>query len=111
MLLCGDIHIGKRMNIDKFVQVHPNICNQFGEVGARKLVRLQIPSKPNGGRLSAQIIDGLGHKAPYTRRGTDLEILILAGDEKRLKNTQAARAPKARAVALRPSPSRARRRR
>ena len=34
-------------------------------------------SKPNDGRLYAQIIEGLGHQAPYTRRGTDLEILGL----------------------------------
>jgi|GEM_PF-660332 len=27
--------------------------------------------------VDAQIIDGLGHNAPYTRRGTDLEILAL----------------------------------
>ena len=33
--------------------------------------RLQSPG------LYAQIIDGLGHKAPYTRRGTDFEIRSL----------------------------------
>ena len=36
-----------------------------------------MPSKPNDGKLYAQIIEGLGHQAPYTRRGTDLEILGL----------------------------------
>jgi hypothetical protein len=77
MLLYGDSDIGKTMIVDKFVRGHPNICNQFGEVQARKVLRLQMPSKPNDGRLYAQIIDGLGHKAPYTRRGTDLEILSL----------------------------------
>jgi hypothetical protein len=77
MLLYGDSDIGKTMIVDKFVRDHPNICDQFGEVEARKVLRLQMPSKPNDGRLYAQIIDGLGHKAPYTRRGTDLEILAL----------------------------------
>jgi hypothetical protein len=77
MLLYGDSDIGKTMIVDKFVRDHPNICNQFGEVEARKVLRLQMPSKPNNGRLYAQIIDGLGHKAPYTRRGTDPEILAL----------------------------------
>jgi hypothetical protein len=77
MLLYGDSDIGKTMIVDKFVRDHPNICNQFGEVEARKVLRLQMPSKPNDGRLYAQIIDGLGHRAPYTRRGTDLEILAL----------------------------------
>ena len=76
MLLYGDSDIGKTMIVDKFVRDHPNICNQFGEVEARKVLRLQMPSKPNDGRLYAQIIDGLGHNAPYTRRGTDLEILV-----------------------------------
>ena len=60
------------MIIDKFVRDHPNICNEFGEVEARKVLRLQMLSKPNDGRLCAQIIEGLGHQAPYTRRGTDL---------------------------------------
>ena len=77
MLLYGDSDIGKTMIVYKFVPDHPNICNQFGEVEARKVLRLQMPSKPNDGRLYAQIIDGLGHKAPDTRRGTDLEILAL----------------------------------
>ena len=77
MLLYCDSDIGKTMIVDKFVRDHPNICNQFGEVEARKVLRLQMPSKPKDGRLHAQIIDGLGHKAPCTRRGTDLEILAL----------------------------------
>ena len=77
MLLYGDSDIGKTMIVDKFVRDHPNISNEFGEVEARKVLRLQMPSKPNDGRLYAQIIDGLGHNAPYTRRGTDLEILAL----------------------------------
>ena len=77
MLLYGDSDIGKTMIIDKFVRDHPNICNEFGEVEARKVLRLQMPYKPNDGRLYAQIIEGLGHQAPYTRRGTDLEILSL----------------------------------
>ena len=76
-LLYGDNDIGKTMIFDKFVRDHPNICNQFGEVEARKVLCLQMPSKPKDGRLYAQIIDGLGHKAPCTRRGTDLEILAL----------------------------------
>ena len=75
VLRYGDI--GKTMIVDKFVRDHPNICNQFGEVEARKVLRLQMSSKPNDGRLYAQIIDGLGHNAPHTRRGTDLEILAL----------------------------------
>ena len=77
MLLYGDSDIGKTMIVDKFVRDHPNICNQFGEVEARKVLRLQMPSKPNDGRLYAKIIDGLGNNAPYTRRGADLEILAL----------------------------------
>ena len=36
-----------------------------------------MPSKQNDGRPYVQIIDGLWHKAPNTRRGTDLEILAL----------------------------------
>ena len=36
-----------------------------------------MPSKPNDGRPYAQIIEGLGHQAPYTRQGADLEILGL----------------------------------
>ena len=77
MLLYGDSDIGKTMVVDKFVRDHPNICNEFGEIESRKVLRLQMPSKPNDGRLYAQIIEGLGHKAPYTRRGMDLEILSL----------------------------------
>ncbi len=77
MLLYGDSDIGKTMVVDKFVRDHPNICNEFGEVEARKVLRLQMPSKPNDGRLHAQIIEGLGHQAPYSRRGMDLEILSL----------------------------------
>ncbi len=46
MLLYGDSDIGKTMIVDKFVRDHPNICNQFGEVEARKVLRLQMPSKP-----------------------------------------------------------------
>ena len=56
---------------------HPNICNQFGEVEARKVLRLQMPSKPNDSKLYPQIIDGLGHAAPFSSRGMDLEILGL----------------------------------
>ena len=77
MLLHGDSDIGKTMIVEKFVREHPNICNEFGEVEARKVLRLQMPARPNDGRFYAQIIDGLGHQAPYTRRGTDLEILGL----------------------------------
>ena len=51
MLLYCDSDIGKTMIVDKFVRDHPNICNQFGEVEARKVLRLQMPSKPNDGRL------------------------------------------------------------
>ena len=75
--LYGDSDIGKTMIDDKFVRDRPNICNQFGEVEARKVLRLQMLSKPNDGRLYVQIIDGLWHKAPYTGRGTDLETLAL----------------------------------
>ena len=77
MLRYGDSDVGKKMIVDNFVRDPPNICNQFGEVEARKVLRLQMPSKPNDGRLYAQIIDGLGLKAPYTRRGADLKILAL----------------------------------
>ena len=76
-MTASDSDIGKALIVNKFVREHPNICNQFGEVEARKVLRLQMLSKPNDGRLYAQIIDGLGHKEPYTRRGTDLEILAL----------------------------------
>ena len=69
MLLYGDSDIGKTTIVDKFVRDHPNICNQFGEVEAHKVLRLQMPSAPNGSRRLAQIIDGLGQKAPYTRCG------------------------------------------
>lgn len=47
MLLYGDSDIGKTMIIDKFVRDHPNICNEFGEVEARKVLRLQMPSSPS----------------------------------------------------------------
>lgn len=77
MLLYGDSDIGKTMLVDKFVRDHPDICNEHGEVEARKVLRLQMPSKPNDDKLYAQIIQGLGHQAPYSRRGTDLEILGL----------------------------------
>ena len=77
MLLHGDSDIGKTMIVDKFVREHPNICNEFGEVQTRKVLRLQMPSKPNDGKLYAQIIEGLGFEAPFSRRGTDLEILGL----------------------------------
>ena len=77
MLLYGDSDIGKTMIVDKFVRDHPNICNEFGEVEACKVLRLQMPSKPNDGKLYAQIIEGLESQAPYSRRGTDLEILAL----------------------------------
>jgi superfamily II DNA or RNA helicase len=36
-----------------------------------------MPAKPNDGKFYAQIIDGLGGQAPYSRRGPDLEILGL----------------------------------
>ena len=49
----SDIDIGKTMIIDKFVRAHPSICNEFGEVEARKILRLQMPSRPNDGRLYA----------------------------------------------------------
>jgi hypothetical protein len=77
MLLYGDSDIGKTMIVDKFVRDHPDICNEHGEVEARRVLRLQMPSKPNDDKLYAQIIQGLGHQAPYSRRGTDLEILGL----------------------------------
>ena len=77
MLLYGDIDIGKTMIIDKFVRVHSNICNEFGEVEARKVLGRQMPSKPNDCGLYAQIIESLGHYSPYTRRGTDLKVLGL----------------------------------
>jgi len=77
MLLYGDSDIGKTMIVDKFIRDHPDICNEHGEVEIRKVLRLQMPSKPNDDKLYAQIIQGLGHQAPYSRRGTDLEILGL----------------------------------
>ena len=77
MLLYGDSDIGKTMVVDKFVRDHPNICNEFGEVESRKVLRLQMPSKPNDGKLYAQIIEGLGHTAPFSSRGMNLEILGL----------------------------------
>jgi hypothetical protein len=77
MLLYGDSDIGKTMIVDKFVRDHPDICNQDGEVEVRKVLRLQMPSKPRDDKLYAQIIQALGHQAPYSRRGTDLEILGL----------------------------------
>ena len=42
MLHYGDSDIGKTMIVDKFVRDDPNICNQFGEVEARKVFRLQV---------------------------------------------------------------------
>ena len=77
MLLYGDSDIGKTMIVDKFVRDHPNICNEFGEVEVRKVLRLQMPPRPNDNKLYAQIIQGLGHLAPFNRRGVDLEILGL----------------------------------
>jgi hypothetical protein len=76
-LLYGDSDIGKTMIVDKFVRDYPDICIEHGEIEARKILRLQMPSKPNDDKLYAQIIQGLGHQAPYSRRGTDLEILGL----------------------------------
>jgi hypothetical protein len=77
MLLHGDSNIGKTMIVEKFVREHPNACNEFGEVDVRRVLRLQMPAKPNDGKFYAQIIDGLGGQAPYSRRGPDLEILGL----------------------------------
>lgn len=77
MLLYGDSDIGKTMIVEKFVRDHPNICNEFGEVDIRKVLRLQMPAKPNDWKFYAQIIDGLGHQAPVSRRGTDMELLGL----------------------------------
>ena len=77
MLLYGNSDIGKTVIVDKFIRDHPNICNEYGEVEARQVLRLQMPSRPNDNKLYAQIIEALGHNAPYTRRGTDLEILGL----------------------------------
>ena len=71
MLLYEDGDIGKTMVVDKFIRDHPNICNAFGEVEARKVLRLQMPSRPNDGKLYVQIIEGLGHQAPCTRREMD----------------------------------------
>ena len=71
MLLYGDSDIGKTMIIDKFVRDHSNICNEFGEVEARKVLRRQMPSKPNDCALYVQIIESLDHYSPYTRRGSE----------------------------------------
>ena len=77
MLLYGDSDIGKTMIVEKFVRDHPNICNQFGEVDSRDILRLQMPPKPSDRRLYAQIIEGLDGQTPFARRGFDLEILCL----------------------------------
>ena len=77
MLLYGDSDIGKTMIVAKFVRDHPNICNQFGEVDIRKILRLQMPPKPSDRRLYAQIIEGLDGQTPFARRRFDLEILRL----------------------------------
>ena len=76
MLLYGDSDIGKTMIVEKFVRDHPNVCNEFGEVEVRKVLRIQMPAKPNDGKFYAQLIGGLGHQAPFSRR-TDMEILGL----------------------------------
>lgn len=55
MLLYGDSDIGKTMIVDKFVRERPDICNEHGEIEARKILRLQMPSKPNDDKLYAQI--------------------------------------------------------
>ena len=77
MLLYGDSDIGKTMIIEKFVRDHPDICNGFGEVEARKVLRLQMPPKPSDGKFYAQIIDALEHHVPFNKRGIDMEILGL----------------------------------
>ena len=77
MLLYGDSDIGKTMIVEKFVRDHPNICNEFGEVVARKILRVQMPPKPGDGRLYAQIIEGLESHALINRRAADVGILGL----------------------------------
>ena len=77
LLLYGDSDIGKTMIVEKFVRDHPNLCNAFGEVETRKVLRLQMPTRPNDDKFYAQIIQGLGHQAPVLRRGRDMELLGL----------------------------------
>jgi hypothetical protein len=76
MLLYGDSDIGKTMIIEKFVRDNPNICNEFGEVELRKVLRLQMPPRPSDNKFYAQIIHALGHDAPILKRA-DVEILAL----------------------------------
>lgn len=77
MLLYGDSDIGKTMIVEKFVRDHPNICDAFGELELRKVLRLQMPARPNDDKFYAQIIQGLGHQPPLSRRGRDMEMLGL----------------------------------
>ena len=60
MLLYGDSDIGKTMVVDKLVRDHPNICNEFGEVESQKVLRLQMPSKPNDDKLVQKLEDIVG---------------------------------------------------
>ncbi len=77
MLLYGDSDIGKTMIVEKFVRDHPDICNEFGEVEARKVLRMQMPPKPSDGKFYAQIIGALGNPVPYSKRSADVELLGL----------------------------------
>ena len=77
MLLYGDSDIGKTMIVEKFVRDHPNLCNDFGEVETRKVLRLQMPTRPNDDKFYAQVIQGLGHQPSFIRRGREMEILGL----------------------------------
>jgi hypothetical protein len=52
MLLHGDSDIGKTMIVQKFVRDHPNQCNAFGEVQARKVPCMMID---RGRKLAARI--------------------------------------------------------
>lgn len=77
MLLYGDSNMGKTMVMEKFVRDHPDVHDGDGEVVSRRVLRLQMPAKPDDGRLYSQIIEGLGHQAPFARRGLDIEMLCL----------------------------------
>ena len=64
MLLYGDSDIGKTMIVEKFVRDHPNLCNDFGEVETRKVLRLQMPTRPNDDKFYAQVIQASGTSHP-----------------------------------------------
>ncbi len=77
LLVHGSSNTGKTMIIDKFERDHPHLRDPYGEIETRKILRVQMPAKPDDIRFYYQIVRGYGTQAPPLTKSLPIDLQAL----------------------------------